>query len=153
VLCLLTAWVVSGLPAGEQGWRWRWMHHAQTEVVVLTVIVLYCGVAIPIAWQVFAAIHGSLAVRNWLMLLEQLSGRLPADGRVAVLADRGLYATWLFEAIQKHGWHPFPAHQPHRSVSPAGPVGSIVAELVPANGQTFNALVDVFKNGSLRPPC
>ncbi len=23
------------------------------------------------------------------------------------MADRGLYAAWLFEAIQANGWHPF----------------------------------------------
>jgi len=58
------------------------------------------------------------------MLLEQLSGRLPADWQVLVLADRGLYATWLFEAIQKHGWHPFCASTPPVSVARPGPVGS-----------------------------
>lgn len=26
--------------------------------------------------------------------------------RVVVMTDRGLSATWLFEAIQEHGWHP-----------------------------------------------
>lgn len=24
-----------------------------------------------------------------------------------MLADRGLYAHWLFEAIRRNGWHPF----------------------------------------------
>jgi len=44
----LTAWVVSGLPAGEQ--RLALALDATTlkqNVVVLTVSVLYCGVAIP----------------------------------------------------------------------------------------------------------
>jgi hypothetical protein len=36
-----------------------------------------------------------------------LQGRIPPDWQVLVLADRGLYARWLFEAIVKLGWHPF----------------------------------------------
>jgi hypothetical protein len=39
--------------------------------------------------------------------LEHLQGCIPADWQVLVLADRGLYARWLFEAIVRKGWHPF----------------------------------------------
>ena len=40
-------------------------------------------------------------------LLKHLRGSIPADWQVLVMADRGLYARWLFEAIQDCGWHPF----------------------------------------------
>jgi hypothetical protein len=36
-----------------------------------------------------------------------LQDRVPADWLVVVLADRGLYARWLYEAIVHCGWHPF----------------------------------------------
>jgi len=31
---------------------------------------------------------------------------VPADWKVIVMADRGLYAAWLYQAIQRLGWHP-----------------------------------------------
>ena len=45
--------------------------------------------------------------RDFEGLLEHLQGRIPVDWQVLVLADRGLYARWLFEAIVGNGWHPF----------------------------------------------
>ncbi len=44
---------------------------------------------------------------HWEGLLERLPGRVPADWLVVVLADRGVYARWLYEAIVRCGWHPF----------------------------------------------
>ncbi|HEX2908781.1 MAG TPA: hypothetical protein VHO69_18060, partial [Phototrophicaceae bacterium] len=32
---------------------------------------------------------------------------IPADWTVIVLADRGLYAKWLYQGIVACGWHPF----------------------------------------------
>ncbi len=40
-------------------------------------------------------------------LIAQLQGSFPNDWTVIVAADRGLYATWLFQAITALGWHPF----------------------------------------------
>jgi len=36
-----------------------------------------------------------------------LQGAVPADWFVLVLADRGLYARWMWDAIRRCGWHPF----------------------------------------------
>ena len=36
-----------------------------------------------------------------------MKGRIPASWQVLVLADRGLYARWLYTAIVDCGWHPF----------------------------------------------
>lgn len=33
--------------------------------------------------------------------------RVPTDWTVIVLADRGLYAKWLFNGVTALGWHPF----------------------------------------------
>ena len=42
----------------------------------------------------------------WLRLFKGLQGSTPENWLVIVAADRGLYARWLFEAIQGCGWHP-----------------------------------------------
>lgn len=44
---------------------------------------------------------------HWESLLAGLKGRIPAGWQVLVLADRGLYARWLYTAIVACGWHPF----------------------------------------------
>jgi hypothetical protein len=43
---------------------------------------------------------------EWLALLRHFRGLVPAGWTVIVLADRGLYAKGLFEAITALGWHP-----------------------------------------------
>jgi hypothetical protein len=147
----LVAWVVSGLPAGER--RLALALDATSlkqTVVVLTVSVLYCGVAIPIAWQVLPAIQPGAWRPHWLRLLAQLSGQWPTEWQVLVLADRGLYATWLFEAIQAHGWHPFLRIKPNGQARPAGASAfQSLLSLLPANGQTYNARVECFKTRHL----
>ena len=74
--------------------------------VVLCVSVVYRGTAIPVAWKVLPANVKGAWRRPWLDLLRTFRGRLGAGWKVVVLADRGLYARWLFNAIRKLGWHP-----------------------------------------------
>jgi len=38
---------------------------------------------------------------------KRFQGLVPKGWKVIVLADRGLYAKWLFEAIVELKWHPF----------------------------------------------
>jgi len=74
---------------------------------VLAVCVVIRGCSIPVAWKVIGA-HAKGSWRPyWEQLLKRLKGYIPADWQVLVLADRGLYARWLFEAIVANGWHPF----------------------------------------------
>lgn len=75
--------------------------------VVLCVSVLYRGCAIPVAWKVLPFGQKHPWRKEWLRLLRQLKCALPADYCVIVLADRGLYARWLFRRIVRLGWHPF----------------------------------------------
>src|SRR5438105_6891855 len=85
------------LDASTLGDRWT----------VLSISVLVRGCAIPVAWKVIGA-HAKGSWRPyWEELLERLKGRVPADWQVLVLADRGLYARWLYTAIVACGWHPF----------------------------------------------
>jgi hypothetical protein len=75
--------------------------------VVLSLSVVYRGCAIPIAWAVLPEGKPGAWKEPWLGLFEHLQGIIPADWLVVVMADRGLYAHWLYEAICQCGWHPF----------------------------------------------
>ena len=44
---------------------------------------------------------------HWEGLLKHLEGAVPDEWQVLVLADRGLYARWMWDAIRACGWHPF----------------------------------------------
>ncbi len=39
--------------------------------------------------------------------MQQLAPAVPPNWYVIVMADRGLYASWLYEQIVALGWHPF----------------------------------------------
>jgi Transposase DDE domain len=75
--------------------------------VVLAVSVVYRGCAIPVAWVVLPANIKHAWRREWLRLLRRVRSAIPRHWKVIVLADRGLYAPWLFRRIVKLGWHPF----------------------------------------------
>jgi hypothetical protein len=74
---------------------------------ILTISVLVRGCAIPVAWHIVEATRAGSWRPHWEALFERLHGSVPADWLVIVTADRGLYAKWLFQAIQKLGWHPY----------------------------------------------
>jgi hypothetical protein len=74
--------------------------------VVLSISVVYRGCAIPIAWAILPAGKKGSWKGPWLELFDNLKGSVPDDWLVIVLADRGLYAHWLYQAIQDSGWHP-----------------------------------------------
>ena len=74
--------------------------------VVLVVSVLYRGCAIPVAWTVLPATEPHAWRREWLRMLRQVRAVVPRRFFVLVLADRGLYARWLFQRIVPLGWHP-----------------------------------------------
>ena len=74
--------------------------------VLVVISVVYRGCAVPILWKVLPAAIKHPWKPEWLALLKALRGRVPPTWTVIVLADRGLYAKWLFESIQQLGWHP-----------------------------------------------
>jgi hypothetical protein len=75
--------------------------------VVLTVSVVYRGTGIPVAWTILAGQKKEAWRGHWLRMLRQLRPAIPGGWTVLVLADRGLYAPWLFRRIVRLGWHPF----------------------------------------------
>ncbi len=74
---------------------------------VLTVSVVYRGMGIPVAWTILPANQQHAWRREWLRMLRLLRPAIPTAWTVLVLADRGLYAPWLFRRIVRLGWHPF----------------------------------------------
>jgi hypothetical protein len=62
---------------------------------VLCVSVVYRGCALPIAWVVLPATQHGRWIPHWKRLLKGLRGVVPADWRVIVLTDRGLYSKAL----------------------------------------------------------
>jgi len=74
--------------------------------VVLVVSVVYRGCAVPVAWTVLPATEKHAWRGEWLRMLRQVRAAVPRRFFVIVLADRGLYARWLFQRIVRLGWHP-----------------------------------------------
>lgn len=74
---------------------------------VLVISVLYRSCAIPVAWVVVPATTPGAWKPHWLSLFALFKTSVPATWTVIVLADRGLYARWLYRQVQRIGWHPF----------------------------------------------
>jgi len=75
--------------------------------VVLCVSLLFRSCAIPLIWTVLPAKEPDSWRKHWLRMLRQLRPAIPPSYRVLVMADRGLFARWLFRRIVRLGWHPF----------------------------------------------
>jgi hypothetical protein len=73
---------------------------------VLSISVVYRGCGMPIAWKIIKAGQEGEWRPYWEGLLATLEGVVPPDWKVILMADRGLYAAWLYQAIVKLGWHP-----------------------------------------------
>ena len=74
---------------------------------VLLISVVVRGCAIPVAWRIVEATRPGAWRPHWEALFGHLQDSVPAAWTVSVLADRGLYAHWVFRTIQALGWHPF----------------------------------------------
>ncbi len=74
---------------------------------ILTISVVVRSCAIPVAWKVLPGQQEGSWRPYWEELLMGLQEAVPPEWEVLVLADRGLYARWLWETIQACGWHPF----------------------------------------------
>lgn len=118
--------------------------------VVLSISVVYRGCAIPIAWAVLRQGQKGSWKQPWLDLFESLRDTLPAQWLVLVMADRGLYARWLFETIQDCGWHPFLRINLKSMYRPKGTAHFLpMRQLLPAPGQVWAGRVTCFRNNSV----
>src|SRR2546427_458488 len=69
----------------------------------LEVVWVYRGCALPVAWVVVPATPKHAWRRAWRRRRRPAS---PRGWTVIGLAERGLYAPWLFRRIVRLGWHP-----------------------------------------------
>jgi hypothetical protein len=122
--------------------------------VVLAVSVLYRGCAVPVAWKVLKATEAHAWEPEWQALLNHFHQVVPADWKVIVLADRGLYAKWLFQALTALGWHPLLRINKQGKYRPQGwhhwlSLDACVTKV----GQRWQGRVTAFKNASGRLEC
>jgi hypothetical protein len=118
--------------------------------VVLSISVVYRGCAIPIAWAILPEGQKGSWKEPWLNLFRSFYGSTPADWLVIVAADRGLYARWLFEAIQNCGWHPFLRINMRSKYCPKGEADfRPMAQLLPSPGSVWYGKVTCFAVNSV----
>lgn len=104
----LLTWVLSAWPVTEKRLALAMDATSLGQwFTVLAISVVYRGCAIPVAWVVLPGNTPGAWKAHWLALFDQLHGSVPADWTVLVLADRGLYAAWLYRQIVSLGWHPY----------------------------------------------
>jgi hypothetical protein len=122
--------------------------------VVLVVSVLYRGCAIPVAWTVLAATEQHAWRGEWLRMLRQVRAVVPRRFFVIVLADRGLYARWLFQRLVRLGWHPVLRINPGGTFRPAKSVRyQPLRELVPKPGTQWAGTGTAFQGARRRLNC
>jgi hypothetical protein len=94
------------------GWVVRWWQGTQLALAIDATTV----------GQRFVVLAGAKRAwrREWLRLLRRLHRAIPRGWTVIVLADRGLYAPWLFRRIRRLGWHPFVRINTAGSFRPTG---------------------------------
>src|SRR2546421_11449498 len=91
-----------------------------TRFTVLAISVVYRGCAMPVAWAILPANTQHAWRREGVRMLPTLRPGIPRGWTVIVLADRGLYAGWLFRRIVRLGWHPFLRINAGGTFRPAG---------------------------------
>lgn len=101
-------WILSWWPVHEKRLALAMDATSLGQVLVVLVIsIVYRGCAIPVAWQVLPALEKGSWKKPWLDLFSHFQDVIPKGWTVIVMADRGLYANWLWEAIKRCNWHPF----------------------------------------------
>ena len=148
----LLRWIVSLWPADEP--RLALGMDATTlgqRFTVLCISVLYRGGAIPIAWKIVRTQEKGAWEPYWKALFSALEGTVPKEWTVIVLADRGLYAPWLFQHLVQVGWHPFLRINLGGTVPPVGSDRfEWLKTLVPTVGSSWCGLVDCFVEKTVR---
>ena len=151
----LFRWVLSWWPAEQK--RVALAIDASTlsdRFTVLCISVLYRRCAIPVAWCVLRANAPGEWKPLWLDLLDALAGSVPQDWTVLVMADRGLYARWLYQHIQHLGWHPFLRLNKGGKARPKGQSSfHWLATFAPVHGYVWSGQVRCFTESSSRLDC
>ena|SRR2546426_954904 len=151
----LLCWILSWWTPGEH--RLALAMDASTlsdRFTVLCISVVYRGCAIPVAWKIVVANQKGAWEPYWKALFTCLQGSVPQEWTVIVLADRGLYAKWLYELIVGLGWHPFLRINRGGKVRPRGETSfRWLSSLVPQTGTTWCGEVECFVESAKRLQC
>ena len=124
------------------------------RLVVLSISVVYRGSALPVAWCIRRGNTPGAWKEEWLRLLSSLAPALPSTMQVLVLADRGLYARWLFVHIVSLGWHPFlRINRGAKFRSADQPTWRWLAQLVPTAGCSWRGEGTAFISPASRLTC
>jgi hypothetical protein len=117
-----------------------------TRFTVLALSMVYRGCAIPVAWTVLPATAKHAWWREWWRMLRQVRRAVPRSWTVLVLADRSVYARWLWRRSTRLGWHPLLWINPGGTLCPTGQVcGVPLQTLVPEPGTTWQGTGITFK--------
>lgn len=125
--------------------------------VVLSISVVLRSCAIPVAWHIQRAGVKGAHKQRWLHLLDLLHEAVAAEWQVLVMADRGLYAKWLYKRIVQYHWHPFlrinvgckARPESAKRGSPFEPI----LRLVPHKGTQWSGRVRCFSSKGARLCC
>lgn len=121
---------------------------------VLVVSVVYRGCAIPVAWVVLPMVKKEAWRPHWLRLLRQVRRAVPSGWTVVVLADRGLYAKWLFRRIRRLQWHPLLRVNKGGTFCPDGATQyRSLASFAPQHGTQWRGTGVAFKTPKARLRC
>jgi hypothetical protein len=123
--------------------------------VVLAISVVYAGTAMAVAWKILPVDARGSWKAHGLRLLRKFKGIVPSRMKVIVLADRGLYAKWLFEGIVKLGWHPFLRINAQGGEFRAESAADYqpLNQLLKQPGETYGRSGTLFRSASAQLPC
>jgi hypothetical protein len=148
----LLKWILSLWPAEERRLVLAMDATSLKQVfVALSISVVYRGCAIPIAWAILPEGKKGEWKKHWLNLFQILHKTIPSDWLVLVMADRGLYARWLYEAIQDCGWHPFLRINLGSKYRPKGKATFLpMRQLLSTPGTAWEGEVTCFAHNSIK---
>ncbi len=159
------ALVVETCCADLLGWvlaRWEGTHLALAldatslgqRFTVLVLSVVYRGCAMPVAWVVLPMVEKEAWRPHWLRLLRQVRRAVPPGWTVVVLADRGLYAKWLFRRIRRLKWPPLLRVNKGGTFCPDGATQyRSLASFAPQHGTQWSGTGVAFKTARARLRC
>jgi hypothetical protein len=151
---VLSWWADAGKPGQQQLALALDASTLSDRFTVLCISVLYRGCAIPVAWAIVPAWGKGAWKPIWLDLFDLLAESVPSDWTVIVLADRGLYARWLYQHLQRLGWHPFLRINQGGKARPLGSDSyHWLATFAPMPGYWWSGQVRCFTEASSRLDC
>jgi hypothetical protein len=148
----LLRWVLTGWPCRQLAIALDATTLGQ-RFTTLAISVLYRGCAVPVAWTILPAKTKHAWKPEWLDLLKQFRHELPGRWTVIVLTDRGLYAKWLYRAIQAQGWHPFRRINRGATFRPQGGQRLPLSSFVPQVGSQWQGQGEAFQGAPQRLRC